>query len=219
MPSLRSLPAIASLSLLALLVMAPARLSAAGVRNQQEGSLRATITIRNRPAAGVSCQVIGYDAEFGRALLADKAKTGADGVCRSRKLAPGSYTLEVIPPGSSSQFAERFKVIAHRETVVSIALSPIRLKGKVVQGGKPAPGVMVFAFDLGPSKPAGTLSDAAAQALTTDQGDFEMVLWSPGRYAFRSWSLDGKASAAKNVSLEKQEEKVTLDLHQVKRRS
>lgn len=213
----RSRTAVACLSLLGLLSIAPAGNTADGDRSsdhgKQGGSLRATITIRKHPAAGVSCQVIGYDDDFGRrALLADDAKTGADGVCRSGKLAPGSYTLQVVPPGSSSQFAQRFKVAAGQETVVSVALSPIRVKGKVIRGGRPAPGLMVFAFDLAPSSPAETLNDAAAQALTNDRGDYEMVLWSPGPYAFRLWSSDDRKSVGKKVSLKKDEERVDLDL-------
>ena len=113
------------------------------VRLEEGGTLRAKVTTDGRPARGVTCQVLEYEANpFGPArepAVRSESITSAGGDCLSSKVAAGPYTLRLKIQGKRTFVDRSVTVINGQETAVNVPLSTIRVSGRVTRGTNPRP--------------------------------------------------------------------------------
>jgi Carboxypeptidase regulatory-like domain len=186
------------------------------IRLEEGGTLRATVTTDGRPARGVTCQVLEYEANpIGPArepAVHSASVTSASGVCLSSKVAEGPYTLRLRVQGKRTFVDRSVTVVNGQETAVNVPLSTIRVSGTVLKGDKPASSYVVSFLDKNELKPNGTRRDAQAEAATDADGKYETVLWSSGDYFARLDTPEGTPADSKRVSLENREEQVDFHL-------
>jgi hypothetical protein len=186
------------------------------IRLEEGGTLRATVTTDGRPARGVTCQMLEYEANaIGPArepAVHSESVTGAGGVCLSSKVAEGPYTLRLKIRGRRTFVDRSVTVTEGQETAVNVLLSTIRVSGTVLKGDKPAASYVVSFLDRNEIRPNGTRRDAQAEATTDEDGQYETVLWSPGDYFAHLETPEGTPADSKRVSLENHEEQVDFQL-------
>lgn len=186
------------------------------IRLEEGGTLRATVTTDGRPAPGVTCQVLEYEANpvgpARKPAVYSESVTSAGGVCLSSKVAEGPYTLRLKIQGKRTFVDRSVTVVNGQETAVNVPLSTIRVSGTVTKGDKPATSYVVSFLDRNEIKPNGTRRDAQAEATTDEDGKYEAILWSPGDYFAHLDTPEGTPADSKRVSLENREEQVDFHL-------
>lgn len=186
------------------------------IRLERGGTLRATVTLEGRPAAGSTCQVLEYEANpYGPApepKVHFEGPIGRDGLCRSGRLAAGPYTLRLTPPESRSRVDRSVTIVNGQETTADVALVPIRVHGEVTRGTEPASGYVVTFADMAEVKPNATRRDALAEAVTGEDGHYDAVLWAPGEYFVMLDAPAGAPAAFKRLRLAGEEERVDFYL-------
>ena len=186
------------------------------IRLEEGGTLRATVTTDGRPARGMTCQVLQYEANpigpAGEPAANSESVANAEGVCLSSKVAEGPYTLRLKVKGKRT-FVDRSVILVNgQETVVNVPLATIRISGTVAKGDKPAASYVVSFLDRNEIKPNGTRRDAQAEATTDENGKYETALWSPGDYFANLDAPEGTPADTQRVHLESREEHVDFHL-------
>jgi len=148
------------------------------------GSLRATVTVDGQPRQGIPCTVFDLQrppSAEREALPPEKlgtAKTDRSGVCRISRLPAGSYLLAVDLGEEKKPMRRAIVVTDGAETEEDMALSRLRVSGKVSRGEKPVPGLTVLFVRI-KDEP---LTMSSAEAPTLEDGSYEVTLWEPGDY-------------------------------------
>jgi len=185
---------------------------------EEGGRLRAAVTVEGKPVAGVDCRVLEYDANPRGPAPEPKAlfqgTTDGAGICRSGKIAPGSYTLRLAMSGRRSFLDRTVVMISGEETTAVVSLAAMRIHGSVRRGPQAAPSYVVTFSDQNESKQNATRRDAQAEATTNEEGEFETLLWSPGDYYAGVQTPEGTPAGFKRLRLENAEERVDFFLEE-----
>jgi hypothetical protein len=186
------------------------------IRLEEGGTLRATVTTDGRPARGVTCRVLEYEANpmgpAGEPSVHSTSVTNAEGVCLSSRVDEGPYTLRLRVAGKRTFVDRSVTLVNGQETAVNVPLATIRVSGTVTKGDKPAASYIVSFLDRNEIKPNGTRRDAQAEATTDEDGKYEAALWSPGDYFANLDAPEGTPADTQRVHLESHEEHVDFHL-------
>lgn len=176
---------------------------------ERGGTVRARITQDGRAAAGTPCALLDQAPNgIARGAVRAEGTAGADGVCRTARLAAGSYVLRVSIPEDRSFIDQAVQVREGEESDVAVPLNSIHVSGRVFQADRPAAGVRIEAAPVGASTGLPPL-----RATTDADGEYQATLWSPGEYLFRLTDASGKTVAGeRRVSLGRSEESVDFEL-------
>lgn len=190
----------------------PGTISFREVALERGGSVRARITLDGAPAEGAFCAILDVRRDDGPRIsrkLFD-GMVGADGLCRTGRLAVGSYVLRVSVPQSHSFSDQPVAVREGEDVEVAVALTAIRVSGRVFRAGRPAVGYAVEAVAEGQAAGTGLPS---LRAVTDPEGEYRATVWSPGAYTFRLRSPAGAPVAGeRRVDLGRAAESVDFDL-------
>ena len=188
------------------------------VRLEKSASLRAMVRAEGKPVAGASCEVVEYEANplgpVPEPTIHSQGKTDAAGTCRSSHLAPGPYRLRLKTPDQKSRLERSVELAAGEETTFEIDLVPVRVYGSVLRGSKPVKGYAVVLLDADNPIPNATRRNAAAEAVTDEEGKYEAVLWSPGSYFISLESPDGTPADGREIWLEVGEQQADFHLEE-----
>jgi hypothetical protein len=176
---------------------------------ERPGSVRMTITLRGKPAAGARCRIQDFtpSSRYGRQVPALRAlfdgEVGKEGVCMARAIPAGSYNVRVLPPrseveGGAGAEAARLATVgveAGRESALEIDLEPMLLGGSVLRGVEPAAGYKVR---IG-SPNAGRTEEEVAAVTTDDEGEYRATLWTEGEYFVSLFTPAGRLVESKRA--------------------
>jgi hypothetical protein len=191
----------------------PGTISFREVALERGGSVRARITFDGAPAEGAFCAILDVRREDDGPRVSHKlfdGMVGADGLCRTGRLAVGSYVLRVSVPQSRSFSDQPVTVREGEDAEVAVALTAIRVSGRVFRAGRPAMGYTVEAVAEGQAAGSGLPS---LHAVTDPEGEYHATVWSPGAYTFHLRSPAGAPVAGeRRVDLGRAAESVDFDL-------
>lgn len=177
---------------------------------EKAARLRVTVRTEGKPLAGVSCQVVEYQANplgpVPEPTILSRGTTDAAGNCRSVPLAPGAYRLRLSTEERRSRLERSVEVAAGEETLVEIDLVPIRVHGEVLRGSNPVKDHVVVLYDAENPIPNATRRDGIAEATTSEDGKYDLVLWGAGSYFATLETPDGTPADARQIWLEDGEE-------------
>jgi hypothetical protein len=182
------------------------------------GRLNVHVTVHGRPLTGARCQIFSLapntpdPREPYRQLW--EGSVNQQGLCRSDRLAQGVYKLRVQIPDSTSRFNRWVTVPEAQDVEVDVALAPTRVSGVVRRGGKPSAGYSVEALMIDSAKPKGAFGDVFADAISDEEGQYELTLWTPGWYSLhvRSASKIPAASHKELLTDGDEEKRMDFDL-------
>lgn len=167
------------------------------------GRIVARVNVHGQPMAGARCQVLALTSgPQAREALRNlwEGVTDAQGLCRSERLAQGIYKLRVRTRHGDGQVNRWVTVPEAHDAEEDVALAPTRVYGEIRRGGKPVPGYRVEAMLLDPDRPPGiSRGDISAEAVSDDEGRYEMTLWAPGRFGLLLRSSAGVPTASRRA--------------------
>jgi hypothetical protein len=109
------------------------------------------------------------------------AKTKADGVCETPRVAEGNYVLRLTPGADGVSADEPVTVLEGRASELEIRLRSLRVGGKVYRGSRPAGGLAVR---IARRDDLARHSSTYLELITDSEGEYRGTVWSPGEYSF-----------------------------------
>lgn len=167
---------------------------------REGGSVVGTVTLEGEPAHGLELQLQKYE----RSAPGSKAPpevvaqptVDAEGRFRIEKLPEGRYTVRLFPPDVPSTTSKKPSVVDvgvevydGEESPVTVDLTPRTVYGTVYRGTRRAPDHKIVVHPMEDLKRHGTEKDAVALAVTDEDGEYELTLWSDHLYALRVKTL------------------------------
>lgn len=188
---------------------APGSLAFREVVLEEGGRLHMKVLMEGRVQEGVGCRIVDPQAARDSQPLYE-GTTNREGICRSQKLAAGSYLLFASLPEERGRLSRTLVIRNSSDTEEEFAFSKVRLGGKVSRGNDPVPGFMVRVYEINEelNAPVGV-----GKGQSGEDGTYEIALWKPGRYGVALLESP-KAQVSlvqKNIVIEDGEEAETVD--------
>jgi hypothetical protein len=182
------------------------------------GRLRAHLSVHGRPLLAASCRLLTSAPESAQRRKPERqiweGSVDGTGVCRSGRLAAGSYKLRVQIRQPEAQVGRWIEIREAQDTEEDVALAPTHVSGTVRRAGHPAPAYKVRATLADLAHTEGSRADATTEATSDEDGKFELTLWTSGLYSFRLRSpLGASIGGHKEITTEGDEDqKIDFDL-------
>jgi carboxypeptidase family protein len=157
---------------------APGALAFREVVLEEGGRLQMKVLMEGRAQEGVGCRIVDPQAARDSQPLYE-GTTNREGICRSQKLAAGSYLLFASLPEERGRLSRTLVIKNGSDTEEEFAFSKIRLNGKVSRGNDPVPGFMIRVLEVNEELNARV---GVAKGQSREDGTYEIALWKPGRY-------------------------------------
>jgi len=194
------------------LTSSPATFTVASAALSRGGWVTARITLDGEPARRVRCELFHYPAQGAADPEAARRWRGsADrrGICRTARVKPGFYTLQVSHPEADYTIYESVQVHEGEETRRSLAFASMYVRGTVHLGDRPAEGYRIRAFE---QVRGGGLE--VAEAVSDEEGEYELRVWKPTEYRLTVKSPNGSAGGtSKRVFVDGLDKTVDFHLH------
>ncbi|MFL6195402.1 MAG: carboxypeptidase regulatory-like domain-containing protein [Thermoanaerobaculia bacterium] len=189
---------------------APGALAFRDVVLEEGGRVRAHVTKGGKAMAGADCRILDVQAPVsGNAPVLYEGKTDRAGVCRTDRIASGSYLL-LVRLSEEGRMQREVTIENGSETEEEIAFAAIRVSGKVSRGGEPAPGFKVVLAEVNEALHTAV---AVAEETSGKDGTYQVSPGKPGSYAILLFSPAGRKFPVvqKEIVLSEGEAEETVD--------
>lgn len=180
------------------------------------GRVRAAVTHQGRPVTAATCRL--YEVESlspPRERQLWSGEVDPHGACRSAPQAAGVYKLAVQMQGGKAAVFRWVSIEPGQESQEDVTVSPCHVHGRLERAGQPAAGYRVTAQPSMADAPMGSPSGLADEAVSDDDGSYQLTMWEPGRYLLHVRKPDNTpVNARKVVDLAADEDQeVDISLH------